>query len=134
MGESTGRKILVDECPKIGYFIKMDLTDGAFGHEQKGRRPVLVVSRNSFNFPTGLALVCPVTNTDRANDYHVRLPDGFDIKGFIMVDQTRAVDYCGRAAEFMDCRSPEPVFKQVLIHLKSILFSDKFFDALKNVK
>ena len=35
------------------------------GHEQKGRRPALVVSNTLFNQKTGLAIVCPITRTDR---------------------------------------------------------------------
>jgi len=35
------------------------------GHEQKGRRPALVVSNTLFNQKAGLAIVCPITRTDR---------------------------------------------------------------------
>ncbi|PKL12235.1 MAG: mRNA-degrading endonuclease, partial [Spirochaetae bacterium HGW-Spirochaetae-8] len=32
------------------------------GHEQAGRRPGLVISPREYNFRSGLALICPVTN------------------------------------------------------------------------
>src|SRR4030065_517785 len=48
--------------PQKGDFIAITF-DPQSGHEQKGRRPALVVSNNLFNKHTGLAIVCPITNT-----------------------------------------------------------------------
>jgi mRNA-degrading endonuclease toxin of MazEF toxin-antitoxin module len=50
--------------PEKGDFITLTF-DPQSGHEQKGRRPALVVSNYLFNKATGLAIVCPITNTDR---------------------------------------------------------------------
>ncbi len=36
-------------------------TDSAVGHEQQGRRPVLVVSANVLQTALGLAMVCAIT-------------------------------------------------------------------------
>jgi len=49
--------------PKKGDFITVTF-DPQSGHEQKGRRPALVVSNDLFNKHTGLVIVCPITNTD----------------------------------------------------------------------
>lgn len=49
------------------------------GHEQAGRRPVLVVSEDLFNQgPAGLVIVLPVTSTVRKIPSHVRVapPEG----------------------------------------------------------
>lgn len=49
------------------------------GHEQAGRRPVLVVSEDLFNQgPAGLAIVLPMTSTIRSIPSHVPLapPEG----------------------------------------------------------
>ena len=35
------------------------------GHEQKGKRPAVVVSNNIFNRFSKLLLVCPITNTNK---------------------------------------------------------------------
>ena len=48
--------------PRQGDFITITF-DPQSGHEQKGRRPALVVSKDLFNRSTGLAIVCPLTNT-----------------------------------------------------------------------
>ena len=50
--------------PNQGDLVALDF-DPQSGHEQKGRRPALVVSKDAFNRATGLAICCPITNTDR---------------------------------------------------------------------
>ena len=50
-------------APQKGDFIAVTF-DPQSGHEQKGRRPALVVSNTLFNEQTGLAIVCPLTTTD----------------------------------------------------------------------
>ena len=50
--------------PDKGDFITLSF-DPQSGHEQKGRRPALVISNLLFNQATGLAIVCPITNTNR---------------------------------------------------------------------
>jgi mRNA interferase MazF len=46
---------------KQGDLIWLDF-DLQLGHEQKGRRPALVVSNETFNNFSNLAIVCPITN------------------------------------------------------------------------
>lgn len=49
------------------------------GHEQSGRRPVLIVSVDLFNQgPADLVIIAPITSTLRAIRYHVRIhpPEG----------------------------------------------------------
>lgn len=53
--------------------------DPTRGHEQAGRRPVLVVSIDDFNRgPADLVLVLPITSTQRGILYHVSIvaPEG----------------------------------------------------------
>ena len=49
--------------PRKGDFIAVSF-DPQSGHEQKGRRPALVVSNDLFNRHTGLAIVCPPSHHD----------------------------------------------------------------------
>ena len=56
--------------PQKGDFIAVTF-DPQSGHEQRGRRPALVVSNTLFNKHTGLAIVCPLTNTERRFPFHV---------------------------------------------------------------
>ena len=53
--------------------------DPVRGHEQGGPRPVLVVSRDSYNRgPSGLVIVLPLTTTHRSVPIHVPMlpPEG----------------------------------------------------------
>ncbi len=73
--------------------------DPQSGHEQKGRRPAFVDSRDLFNRCTGMAIVCPGTNTKRDYFFHVTIPKSKKISGFIMVEQAKSVDFRSRRAK-----------------------------------
>ncbi len=75
--------------------------DPQSGHEQKGRRPAIVVSNFPFNKATGMAIVCPITNTDRKIPFHLPVPKASSLTGFIMVEQVKAIDYKSRNAKFI---------------------------------
>ena len=72
------------------------------GHEQKGRRPALVVSNTLFNQKTGLAIECPITRSDRKYPFHVKISEASTLNGFVMVDQVKSVDYNSRKAKFIE--------------------------------
>ncbi len=84
--------------PKQGDIIAITF-DPQSGHEQKGRRPAYVVSKDLFNRSTGLAIVCPITNTDRAFPFHVPIPKDCGLTGFIMVEHVKSVDFRSRHAK-----------------------------------
>jgi mRNA interferase MazF len=83
--------------PQKGDFIAVSF-DPQSGHEQMGRRPALVVSNNLFNKHTGLAVVCPLTNTDCRFPFHVAVCDNSDVTGFVMVEQMKSIDFKSRKA------------------------------------
>lgn len=84
--------------PQKGDFIAVTF-DPQSGHEQRGRRPALVVSNTLFNRHTGLAIDCPLTNTDRQFPFHVPVVDSPDVKGFVMVEQVKSIDFTARKAK-----------------------------------
>jgi mRNA interferase MazF len=84
----------------------------AIGHEQMGRRPVLIVSANEFNHASGapwpLAIVVPITTRDRGIALHVPLepPEGGLRQSSVLLpeqlyaaDQRRLVERWGRVSE-----------------------------------
>jgi mRNA interferase MazF len=83
--------------PEKGDLIALTFDPGS-GHEQRGRRPALVVSNTLFNEQTGLAIVCPLTKTDRGYPFHVQVTDNPHVQGFVMVEQVKSVDYRARQA------------------------------------
>ncbi|MDX9757500.1 MAG: type II toxin-antitoxin system PemK/MazF family toxin, partial [Sulfurimonas sp.] len=58
--------------PKKGDLVILTF-DPSAGHEQQGRRPALIISNEVFNKHVGLAIACPITNTDRNFPFHVKL-------------------------------------------------------------
>ncbi|MBL7173317.1 MAG: type II toxin-antitoxin system PemK/MazF family toxin [Proteobacteria bacterium] len=92
--------------PRQGDIIAITF-DPQTGHEQKGRRPALVVSKDLFNRSTGLAIVCPLTNTERAFPFHVPVPESSSLNGFIMVEQVKSVDFRTRKAKCIEHASDE---------------------------
>lgn len=84
--------------PKKGDFVALDF-DPQPGHEQKGRRPALVLSNEAFNKGTGMAMVCPLTHTDRGFPFHVPVTVGTKLSGFVMVDQFKSVDTHSRQSK-----------------------------------
>ncbi len=89
---------MTEYVPKQGDIIAI-MFDPQSGHEQKGRRPAFVVSKDLFNRSTGLAIVCPVTNRDRDFPFHVPVPKDSTLTGFIMVEQVKSVDFRSRRAK-----------------------------------
>ena len=68
--------------------------DPRLGHEQKGRRPGLVISNDEYHKRTkNLALICPITNTVTGFPMHIKLDDRTNTKGVIMCEQIISLDY-----------------------------------------
>ncbi|MCL2011030.1 MAG: type II toxin-antitoxin system PemK/MazF family toxin [Synergistaceae bacterium] len=98
--------------PKQGDIIILDF-DPQTGHEQKGRRPALVVSNEQFHRRTNLAMVCPVTNTASGFPLHVTLDGGTDTKGEIMCEQVKCLDIKARNALFKES-APEEIIDEAI--------------------
>ena len=88
---------MAEYVPRKGDFIALTF-DPQSGHEQRGRRPALVVSNDLFNRHTGLCMACPITRTRRDYPFHVPIPDGQAVAGFVMVEQVKSVDFQSRKA------------------------------------
>ncbi len=86
--------------PNRGDIITADLNP-VRGHEQKGLRPMLVISHDDFNFKTGLAMVCPITSKIRGNLFEVPVL-GKRISGVVLTSQTRTIDLIARKASVCD--------------------------------
>ena len=106
--------------PKKGDFIAVTF-DPQSGHEQKGRRPALVVSNTLFNEQTGLAIVCPLTTTDRGYPFHVGITENPNVKGFVMVEQVKSIDCRARQARLIGKASAE-LLDEVLSILDACIY------------
>jgi mRNA interferase ChpB len=78
--------------------------DPIAGREQRGSRPVLIVSADEFNQTTQLPVVCPITN---GGDFAQRIGfavaiTGIKTTGVIRCDQPRVIDLAARKARKVD--------------------------------
>jgi mRNA interferase MazF len=107
--------------PEAGDVFWVDLGDPV-GHEQAGRRPVVVVSPCSYNEVSSVFLMCPISRRERVWPFQVSLSAVGRIKGFALVDQIRAVDpsarYC-RYAGRIDNPTLEALRSQLAILLQT---------------
>ena len=106
--------------PKKGDFVALTFNPQA-GHEQRGRRPALVVSNDLFNKHTGLCIACPITNTRRDYPFHVSIPAGQKVGGAVMVEQVKSIDFRSREAKRIGS-APQAVLEEVLSLLDACIY------------
>ncbi len=79
--------------------IWLDLDPGK-GHEQKGRRPALVLSSKNYNNKTGLALVAPITS--KSKQYLFEVPIKLDgVASVVLADHSRNISWRNRNSEYI---------------------------------
>ena len=100
------------------YLVSLDPTEG---REQRGSRPVLVVSPTEFNEATKLPVICPITNGgDFARRIGFAVPiTGIKTSGIIRCDQPRVLDLGSRNGHKVDTL-PESIMDEVLAKLSPI--------------
>lgn len=94
------------------YLVSLDPTTG---HEQRGSRPVLVVSPKAFNQASQLPIVLPITN---GGEFAKRLGfaveiSGIKTQGVVRCDQPRALDLAARNGRKVDAL-PQALMNEVL--------------------
>src|SRR5271165_6096780 len=100
------------------WFVSLD---PAAGHEQKGNRPVLVISPTRFNEATGAPVVVPITTGGefaRRIGFAVPLY-GTTTTGIIRCDQPRSLDLAAPAARRVES-VPEEIVDAVLARVSAL--------------
>ena len=90
------------------------------GYEQSGRRPATVLSPKSYNGKVGLALLCPITSQIKGYPFEVMIPSELKVKGVILSDQVKSLDWKIRKAEFCD-KLPQDVILEIIKKLETLL-------------
>lgn len=94
--------------------------DPQAGHEQKGRRPALILSPRLYNAKTGLAIACPVTTQAKGYPFEVSLPSDGPITGVVLADHVKNLDWHARRAVFGAKASAE-IVTDVRERLRAVL-------------
>lgn len=100
------------------YLVSLDPTEG---REQRGHRPVLVISPDAFNEATKLPIVLPVTNGGgfaRRLGFAVPI-SGMRTTGVVRCDQPRVIDLQARNGRKVDTLRPA-LLDEVLAKVRPI--------------
>jgi len=87
--------------------------DPQTGHEQKGRRPGLIVSNDQFHKRANMAMVCPITNTISGFPTHIALDHRTSTTGEIMCEQVKCLDIIARDATFKEA-APDDITDEAI--------------------
>ena len=109
---------MVKYIPEAGDIVALTF-DPQSGHEQKGRRPALIVSNKTFNKHLGLAFACPITNSKRDFPFHLKV-DSKQLTGYIMTEQLKSIDYKARKIKFIE-KATKETLEEVLVIIGSIV-------------
>ncbi|MBV9624736.1 MAG: type II toxin-antitoxin system PemK/MazF family toxin [Acidobacteria bacterium] len=97
--------------------------DPTQGHEQKGRRPVLIVSPEAFNRVTKVPIVLPITSGGKlarmAGFAVLLMGAGTKTAGIVRCDQPRALDLGARGGKKLE-NVPDAIMDEVLARLAPI--------------
>jgi mRNA-degrading endonuclease toxin of MazEF toxin-antitoxin module len=102
------------------WLVSLDPTSG---HEQQGRRPVLIVSPEAFNRMTRLPVILPITSGGsfaRTAGFAVPLTGaGTKTTGVVRCDQPRALDLAARGGKKLES-IPDAILDEVLAKIAPI--------------
>lgn len=105
--------------PDAGDLVWVDFTPQA-GREQAGRRPAVVLTPRSYNDKAGLAVICPITSRTKGYPFEVALPPGNRVRGVILADHLKSLDWRQRNAQKAGKLSPA-IFATILETVSSLL-------------
>jgi mRNA interferase MazF len=121
LGRAGGRRGVVARAyvPDAGDLVWLTFGPQA-GHEQRGRRPALILSPRAYNAKTRLAVACPVTSHVKGYPFEVLLPADGPIRGAVLADHVKNLDWEARRARF-EAKAPVEVITDVRERLRALV-------------
>ena len=105
--------------PDRGDIVWLDFNPQA-GYEQQGKRPAVVISPQTYNKKTRLALFCPITSKEKGYPFEVKI-ETEKINGVVLSDQIKSLDWQQRGAEFI-VRATEEEMNEIIKKLNVLIF------------
>lgn len=107
-----------------GDIVWADL-DPSKGHEQRKRRPLVVVSNDGYNQYNNLIMCVPITK-DRDYPLHIQIgdvptEDGRVIHGYAEIEQTKSLDLHARHAQYVATLDERPLERITELLLGSLM-------------
>ena len=84
--------------PDLGDFVWLDFNPQA-GREQAGHRAALVLTPRRYNAVSGLCVAVPITTREKGYPFEVPIPNGLAVRGVVLADQLRSMDWRVRRVE-----------------------------------
>ncbi len=91
--------VKIEYIPNRGDYVWLNFTPQS-GYEQMGKRPAIVISPKEYNEKVGLAIFCPITSKEKGYPFEVKV-NLKKIKGVILSDQIKSLDWKSRKIEFI---------------------------------
>ncbi|MDR3341614.1 MAG: endoribonuclease MazF [Treponema sp.] len=82
------------------------------GHEQKGKRPAIVISPKEYNEKVNLGLFCPITSKEKNYPFEVKIKNE-KIDGVVLSDQIKSLDWTKRGIDYI-IKATEDEINEVL--------------------
>lgn len=86
--------------PDRGDIVWLNFTPQA-GHEQKGKRPAIILSPKEYNKKTGMAVCCPISSNVKGYPFEV-IVNGKKIDGAVLSDHLKILDWKARDIKFIE--------------------------------
>ena len=105
--------------PERGDIVWLNFNPGS-GHEQKGKRPAIVVSPQEYNKKVGLALFCPITSKIKNYPFEVII-ENKKVSGVVLSDQIKSLDWETRETEFIAKETTQKI-DEIISKISVLLF------------
>ena len=110
---------MANYIPDRGDIVWLDFAPQT-GHEQHGKRPAVVLSPQTYNKKSGLALFCPITTKQKGYPFEVKIETG-KISGVVLSDQIKSLDWQQRGAEFI-AKTTEKEVNEIIKKINALIF------------
>lgn len=104
--------------PEAGDLVWLTFNPQA-GHEQRGRRPALILSPRTYNAKARLAIACPITTHVKGYPFEVVVSGG-GITGVVLADHVKNLDWQARRIQFA-AKAPAEVLTDVRERLRVLI-------------
>lgn len=105
--------------PEKGDIVWLNFNPQA-GHEQKGKRPAIVISPKEYNEKVGLGLFCPITSKEKGYPFEVKITNK-KIDGVVLSDQIKSLDWQERNIAFI-IKSADDEMNEILEKINALIF------------
>lgn len=106
--------------PSRGDIVWLNFTPQA-GHEQKGKRPAIIISPLEYNKKTGLAVCCPIISNIKGYPFEV-IVEGKKINGAVLSDHLKNLDWKAREIKFVEKAKPH-VLEEVVSKISALIIN-----------